>query len=189
MRPAILRMLSTIDITSFQGKIDYLLLLFGHHTGLRLNDLERLRVGHVFEFGNVSHLSSLPGECRTFLLNPTARKCVLKLLELYRARSWPTGSRSPLFQNARGMGISASLMRDRLERLQVRAGLQTRLDLQVLKQSLANHLFCSGVAFEDLDERFHSALLTESPDLEAAYRGALRELGLKEDRPFFLDVA
>lgn len=103
------RMLSLIDLTTYQGRITYLALSFLCQTGATVGETARLKVGDVYSHGQprrwVRLRAQMP-QC-TMLLRPAARKTVKLALEVQAGHGLPAHYSAPLFPTPSGNAFTA----------------------------------------------------------------------------------
>lgn len=103
------RMLSLIDLTTYQGRITYLAISFLCQTGATIGETARLKVGDVYDQGRAKkwvQLRAQMPQC-TMLLRPAARKTVKLALEVQAKQGLLVHRSAPLFATPGGRAFTA----------------------------------------------------------------------------------
>lgn len=150
-------LLSYLDLDTFEGKRNALLLLLLSSTGLRASEVEKLNIEDVFAEGGacVERLvlpaaASSTGERREFDLLPLAQGC----LDRWKALREEQGVDSPaLLVDGAGKRWRASDMEAMFDKLQRRAGFSPTQPLSALRAVCGHRLYLRGATLFDIADQ------------------------------------
>jgi integrase len=106
------KMLSLIDLTTYQGRITYLAISFLCQTGATVGETARLKVGDVYSHGRPKkwvRLRAQMPQC-TMLLRPAAQKTVKLALEVQAHQGLLPHYAAPLFPTPGGKAFTEEQM-------------------------------------------------------------------------------
>lgn len=145
------RLLGGINLRSTWGKRTYLLILFLCHTGMRIGEMTRLRVGDVaFEGEPRPEVFLVPritkgNPSRVVPLNEVAMKCVRKLLEFNEKRGFSTKPEAPLFPWKTHGYLPPREAEREIQRLREKVGLSAKITPHAFRHYFAERLKRRGV--------------------------------------------
>lgn len=151
-RSEIRQILGAINLTKYPfGKRDYLLILFGYSTALRVGEISGLTIGMVDNDREPRQYLHLPAAIskgsrgRLVPLNAKAQECVQKLLTFYNQIGFSTAPDAPLFQHRKGGRLSVRSIQKLVALYRDAAGLDVRATPHTLRHAAASHMIAAGV--------------------------------------------
>lgn len=153
-------LLSYIDLDTFEGKRDALLLLLVASTGLRAVEVEQLCFGDMVEdgAGSIQRLvvrseSSANLERREFELSPLAQGCLQRWKAMVLERQGALSTELPVFVDAANQRWRARDMERMFEKLQRRAGFSPPQPLSALRAVCGHRLYLKGATLFDIADQ------------------------------------
>ena len=140
------QLLQALDIRSPFGPRDYFMLVFVHHTGLRISELVGLNVERVAYRGQPRPTLTVPrslgkgGKARRVPLNPVAQKAVSKLLEFNRKRGFSVEPSAPLLVNRYHERVTVRSVQRFMVALRQKAGLDIPASIHSIRHLFATQL-------------------------------------------------
>jgi site-specific recombinase XerC len=145
-RSEVAQLLAAVDLQAPMAPRDYLLVVLGYHTGLRVSELAGLNVGDVALHGQPRDVVWLrPELCkghksREVPLNATAQMAVRKLLAFNQARGFPAAPDAALFVTRHHTRLAVRSIQFMVAGLREKAGFALHVTPHSLRHGFATEV-------------------------------------------------